>query len=61
MPRPSYLFRMFPDDLARLDALAPRFRGKREARSTAHRALEPQEAERRAESMEAKSTILART
>ena len=60
MTRPTYLFRMFPDELARLSALASRFGGKREALSAALRALEREEAERQAESMETKSSVLGR-
>jgi len=58
--RQSYLFRMFSDEAARLEALAPRFGGKREALAAALLALEHQEAERMAESMEARSTVMAR-
>lgn len=60
MNRSAYLFRMFADDLARLNALSKRFGGKRETLSVALVALERQQAERDAVSSEARSSLLAR-
>lgn len=42
MSRPSYLFRMFPDESDRLQRLADRYQGKREALAAALLALEQQ-------------------
>ena len=60
MDRSTYLFRMFPHELECLNALSVRYRGKREALCAALLALERQEKERMAETMETRTSILAR-